>query len=87
LLCGFFRNAQQPFEVEVICPDVQPAVRILPLAPRAIGIDLDSISLRVVEVKSLADEMVSRAGHGQPLLQRAPEETPSSSPRGKRMAK
>src|SRR6267143_4866100 len=75
LALRFFRNAQQPFEVEVICPDVQPAVRILPLAPRAIGIDLDSISLRVVEVKSLADEMVSRAGHGQPLLQRAPEET------------
>src|SRR5882762_9413040 len=69
------RNAQQPFEVEVICADVQPAVWILPLAARAVGVDLDSVSLGVVEIKGLADEMVSRASHGQPLLERSPQET------------
>src|SRR6267143_606631 len=75
LALRFVRNAQQPFEVEVICPDVQPAVWILPFAARTISVDLDSVSLGVIEIKGLADEMVSRAGHGQPLLQSAPEKT------------
>src|SRR5258706_1894371 len=75
LALRIFRNAKQPFEVEVICADIQPAVWILPLAARAVGVDLDSVSLGVVEVKGLTDEVIRGPGHRQALLQRSSHET------------
>src|SRR5258708_21904544 len=75
LLLGLVRNSQQPFEIQVVGADVQPAAWVLPFTARAVRIDLDAVSLRVVEVKRLADEVVGGAGERQALLERSPEET------------
>jgi hypothetical protein len=41
------RDSQQPLEIEVVGSDVQMAVGVLPLASRAVGVDLDAVSFRV----------------------------------------
>jgi len=75
LLLGLVRDSQEPLEIQVIGPDVQLAVGVLPLAARAVRIDLDAVSLRVVEIEGLADEMVGSACQRQAFFERAPEET------------
>ena len=65
------RDAQKPFEVQVLDADLQPAVRILPLASRPVGINLDPVAFGVVEVKSLADKMVRGPGQRQSLFEGA----------------
>src|SRR5258708_19953956 len=76
LLLGLVRNSQQPFEIQVVGADVQPAAWVLPFTARAVRIDLDAVSLRVVEVKRLADEVVGGAGERPALLHPSPQETP-----------
>ncbi len=68
------RNAQQPFEVQVIGADAQPAVRVPPLASRAVGVNLDAVSFRVVEIQGLADEVVGGAGQRESLFEGPPQE-------------
>jgi len=66
-------DPEQPLEVEVVGADVEAAARVLPLASRPVGIDLDPVALGIVEIERLADEVVGRAGERQLLLERALE--------------
>ena len=74
-LLRLVRDSQQPFEVQVFGADVQAAVGVLPFASRPVRVDLDAVSLRIVEVERLADEMVCGAGQGQSLFEGPPQET------------
>src|SRR5260370_29307220 len=67
-------SAQQAFEVQVICADAQSAVWVPPLVPRAVGVNLDAVSFRIVEIKGLAHEMVGGAGQRESLFEGPPEE-------------
>src|SRR5258708_12839819 len=40
------RHSQEPLEIKMIGSDVQAAVRILPVAARATGVNLDPVPLR-----------------------------------------
>src|SRR2546429_6707565 len=54
--------------------DVEPAARVGPFAARPVRVVLDAIALDIVEIEGLADEMVSRAGERQSLVERSPHE-------------
>src|ERR1700730_347710 len=65
------RNSQQPLEVEVLDADVELAVRVGPFASRPVRVDLDTVSLRVVEIERLAHEVVRRPSQWELLLEGA----------------